>query len=163
MIQAATEGIVDFTKMQVFDVFWLRQLKLLLAGLQRRNKREYHVFSQRHHASLLNLRLDSEHAGSVQEKLIELGLDFEETYFPGVRKERAISERAVVRHQIGSWERRYGDLTSEETQARIERTAEALRRMTAQTREVNKDRSVEAAMGLRKRKGSRNARRILRH
>lgn len=138
MVQAAASGLIDFSQARFFDESWQRRLRLLLTGLHQANERDLLKARQQYHTSLLGVAgISQESLDRIQERCQDDIRDLENLYRPWAAQTKEEREKEQAREQRTRWQRRFGDLSADETQRKIAETARLLQRM----REVTPPRS----------------------
>jgi hypothetical protein len=134
MVQAAAEGLVDFSKSKHHNHKWHQHLSLILSGLERRNRRELkaHLFDQTV-AVYTSRRIKAEAAEEIAQRIHDLYHDIRETYYPQDKDQRVQQEKQAVRQDIRGWEARFGQMSAEETKKGIDEFAAAMERLRQDT------------------------------
>ena len=130
MVQAAAEGVVDFSKVAFGSRRWRLYLEQRLLYLQNRNRREYLAILHRTNSALLGSGILS--ADSF-EKLREAGADIYneiiDTYYPSAAqpKKNEIEVKVTeVKKATEMWEDVFGSLSDPEVKQRVQELADAL-------------------------------------
>ena len=154
-MQAASRGVVDFSKARPYDPLWRRHLRLLLDGLENQIKLEYVDLLHRHYAAILTISNPSEETfANAKERMGELSFEYYNLLYPDRAQSKEEAEKQQVRGNIDRWQQRFGNLNSPEVQARIARTAEALDRLGRESVQAAQ-RGIEDLMGSKLRRAAR--------
>jgi hypothetical protein len=157
MVEAAVKGIVDFSQAKFFDPGWRRRIQLLINGLENLNYRRELENDQHYLLSQMSIPgLKDESFAALQKQLAATRDKLQVAYRPWSTvegQEAAVSREAAKATQ--AWESKYGKLDDPETQAKIARTAQALRKQRAAAATGNL--SDEALTDHRKRAAARAA------
>jgi hypothetical protein len=143
MVEAAVRGIVDFSQAKFYDPAWRRRVMILVGGMQGLNYREELKLSHNYYLSLMALpKLPPETVTRFAQALDAAYDKLRATYRPWqtpVSEEEAKS--AESKKFQDQWERCFGGkLEDPETQQRIARTAQAMRKRREMTaKEITPD------------------------
>lgn len=127
MVQAAAEGIIDFSEMEFRGSRWSLRLSKLLGHLHDRNRREQlDILHRANSGFIASGILTSRSFDSLKEFGTRLYDEIVDTYYPSMPKTPVIDPRSVEVAQT-MWEGVYGSLDDPEVMSRVE--AEASRMM----------------------------------
>jgi hypothetical protein len=134
MVQAAIEGVVDFSQAEVYSTRWHRRLGLLLSGLERQNRRELRQLLFDHAVSIYTSRkLQAEQADEIAQKVSDLYHDIQQTYYPQETEARVQHEKAMVKQDVRNWETRFGKLNSAEAKEKMDAFVQGMERLRQET------------------------------
>ena len=134
MVQAAVEGIVDFSKADVYDPRWHRYLQLILGGLERRNRRAMKKMAYEQTLTVYASRkLKAESLEEITQRITDLYYSIRETYYPTEKGKHVQLEQQAVKQDIRGWEARFGDLSSAESKAKLDAFAKAMDQLRQET------------------------------
>lgn len=121
MVQAAVEGVIDFSKARFSDYRWHRYVGQLLRGLQRRNNREL-LFVQRDEllALVSGGNIEPDRVEDFNKRLSVMYFDIYETYYPHEHNKRQVVEQTMAQRDVDSWEEAFGDLSDKEVEANLQ-------------------------------------------
>jgi hypothetical protein len=129
MVQAAAAGVVDFGRADPRDPKWWRYIRLIVDQLERENLRQYHrLCNDRIVAVLGRDGLGRESATRLLAESDRRIAGIAKILFPWIDHDRQESRQDQARQLRGAWEAQFGKLDDPETQRRIRRTVEWLRR-----------------------------------
>lgn len=134
IVEAAAQGLIDFSRARFFDKAWGIRLGLILRGLHESRLREAQTAIHQHHLNLLTIsRISDESADRLQAECSDDLHELLNRLQPWAAKTKEAQERDQVKGLMTAWEQRWGDMNSPDVQARIDATAAALRAYAAQT------------------------------
>jgi hypothetical protein len=130
MVQAAAEGVVDFSKVAFGSKRWRLYLEPRLLYLQNRNRREYLSVLHRTNSSLLGSGIVSaESFERLREASTDIYNEIVDTYYPSVakpKKDEIEIKSSDIQKATEMWESAFGDLDDPEVSQRVQELADAL-------------------------------------
>lgn len=134
MVQAAAEGVVDFSRARVLDPQWWSRLHILLHGLAAKNNRHMLQMQYDYHLALLQVeRLKAEAWGDHLERAVDTNDDMCDNY-NGARNSKKDRKKAVAVKLRDAWIAEFGDTQSAEVAASIDATVAAIEQRRIQGR-----------------------------
>lgn len=135
MVQAAAEGVIDFSQARIGGIRWMRKINLLLDHVSRKNRREIELLAYQRYLVFLAARFQSKEVmESALESVFSIPAEIESTYYPEGESIEKKQFGTMLREGKSAWEQNYGQLEDPEVQKKIAETVrgmEALRRQTA--------------------------------
>lgn len=146
-MQAAVEGVVDFTRSDRFDPRWQRSLPLLLRGLQLRNRRDriHAEWASQTAFALWAALKQHELAQRTQERLDE----FEDSltrWRPKTEEDVRQEQRGRAKQDSEAWSAVHGDPSDPAVRQKIDALVAAMERQMEETAKQGGRKSPAAAM-----------------
>lgn len=134
--QAASEGLIDFSKVEFYGKRWRMRLERVLVYLQNKNRREYLQVLHRATIGLLSSGiLTTESFDNLKESAADIYNRIVDTYYPSEAKpeEEADVKAADVERATNMWESVFGSLDDPEVTRRVQELADKLSGLKADT------------------------------
>jgi len=135
MVQAATRGVVDFTRADPRNPLWIRKLRSILDQIESDNDVQYYgLLRETYLAAASRSNLTQSSYDAIAEGLKGYTHRIRDALFPWMTaetEETTNQHRSLLREQ---WIATWGDPSEPETQARIEATVAAILGRTPQPR-----------------------------
>lgn len=135
-MQAAAEGLVDFSQLRFYDLKWTLRLSLLLRYLDRRNFRAQTVLDFQRYTAHTSRPLTPEARQHMEELLDHYYDRFVSSYTPSQPEKPIVADeqqRQKVAAATASWEEAYGKLNDPATLAKIDAVVQGLEALRVQT------------------------------
>jgi hypothetical protein len=127
IVQAAADGVIDFSKAKLLETRWWTRLALILQQMQVQQQREQLRDMMGHLSSCLsNSHLIFSGAKKMVETEQELFADLMETYNSSSRRERQNRRRDAAKAAVDAWTNQFGDPNDPHIAAEIDAAAAGL-------------------------------------
>ena len=136
MVQAAAEGVVDFSKTQFYDRRWRMYIERIFLYLQNKNRRGYLQVLHRANTALLGSGVVSaETFDNLKEIASDLYNKIVDTYYPSeAKEEEEVDVKAAdVAKATNMWESVFGSLDDPEVVSRVQELSDKLLGLKANT------------------------------
>jgi hypothetical protein len=136
IVQAAAEGAIDFSEMEIGSVRWRSKLRKILAYLQNKNHRECLLVK---HGTTSSYIAGHMAGGSLTQNTFQslkeiaslLSEEIESSYYPSISEPQKVSRKEIA-EATKLWENRFGSLDDPEVQRKIQELSAQLASFTSQ-------------------------------
>lgn len=134
LVQAAVEGVLDFSQAQPFDPKWHRRVQLTLNALERANDRKLkELLLRRTELAVYMGNYEGDGRKEMADRADTLYYGIEETFYPNEQDARDDAEKSAIRSDISAWEAQFGAMDDEKTKKKLTAFAAAMEKLREDT------------------------------